>query len=92
MAVLVVETTTVAAEVEVAAVAVAEEVVEVEAVEGSEIEEADGVAGVEMPTTTTITIPGTPILARAVEHRQLLLAADEAMKLDRIRRHEWFSY
>jgi hypothetical protein len=70
----------------------AEEVVEVEAVEGSEIEEADGVAGVEMPTTTTITIPGTPILARAVEHRQLLLAADEAMKLDRIRRHEWFSY
>lgn len=82
MAVLVVETTTVAA-----AAAAAEEVVEVEAVVGLEIGEVDEVAEVEMPITTT-TIPGTPVLAKAVEHRQLLLAADELLRNDRMRRDE----
>jgi hypothetical protein len=41
-----------------------------EAAEGSGIGEADGVAEVAMPTTTTL---GTPILAKAAEHRHLLL-------------------
>jgi hypothetical protein len=59
----------------------------VEVVVGSGIEEADGVAEVAMPTTTTTTILGTPVLAKAVDLRQrLLLLVDE---LGRRGRSEW---
>jgi hypothetical protein len=42
--------------------------------------EADGMAEVEMPTTTTIL--GTLVLEKAAEHRQPLLAVVEVGKSD----------
>jgi len=77
--VVVVEITTTMAVVEVVE-AVAEEVVV-----DLGIGEADGVAEVAMLTTTTI-------LAKEVELRQLLLAVDEAARVDGMRRYEYFSF
>jgi hypothetical protein len=57
-----------------------EEVVVLAVVSG----EADGMAEVPTPTTTT-TILGTPVLENAVEHRRLLLAVVEVERSDATR-------
>jgi hypothetical protein len=59
---------------------VVEEVVVLAVVSG----EADGMAEVPTPTTTT-TILGTPVLEKAVEHRRLLLAVVEVERSDATR-------
>lgn len=79
--VVVVEITTTVAVVEVVE-AVAEEVVV-----DLGIGEADVVAEVGMLTTTITTIP-----AKEVELPQLLLAVDEAARVDGMRRYEYFSF
>lgn len=79
--VVVVEITTTMAVVEVVE-AVAEEVVV-----DLGIGEADVVAEVGMLTTTITTIP-----AKEVELPQLLLAVDEAARVDGMRRYEYFSF
>jgi hypothetical protein len=56
-----------------------EEVVVLAVVSG----EADGMA--EVPTPTTTTILGTPVLEKAVEHRRLLLAVVEVERSDATR-------
>jgi hypothetical protein len=79
----------VVAEVAAAAEVVVEEEEE-EGVVGLGIGEADGAAEVLMPVTTAI--PGMPMLAKAVEHRQLLLPVDETGRSDGARRHDSISF
>lgn len=71
--------------VEITTTVAVEEVVAEGVVVDLGIGEADGVAEVGMLTTTTI-------LAKEVELRQLLLAVDEAARVDGMRRYEYFSF